>query len=527
VIPKIAIDEYLERSVDDHLWVKELDEDELDDALWSLEPRPNLHPDNRLHQKACFLLGVAFPRFAFWNDMGTGKTLLSLELIRYWIEVGKVRRAVVMLTSDKAVRTWTKQMQRFEIDVPHCELITGNSERNWDILESFGDGIVYVPYPSAVAMASTRTKKKDKTKLILDPKKVARFKERIDARILDESTKCGHHTSLTHKIADHLGRDAFARYALAGRPFGRDPTLLWAQQYLIDDGETLGETLGLFRSAFFSATNSFWAKKRGGHRGKYAKDFKFKEKMRPQLARMLQHRSITYGADECIDLPPYLPEVITLTLPEEAETYYQSMKKQLIAARGDFRETKNVFLRMRQTSSGFLGMKDDETGERAEIEFLQNPKLDVLMELLEQIPDTSKALIFYEFTWSGRRIVEHLKEMGEKPIWLWSGTKDSAAELKRFEETKGCRFAVVNHKVGAYSLDGLQVANYLFYYESPVSVIDREQSERRVRRQGQTKKVFQYDLVVEGTMDQRILDFHKAGEDLFKALLRSPKKVFL
>jgi SNF2 family DNA or RNA helicase len=85
--------------------------------------------------------------------------------------------------------------------------------------------------------------------------------------------------------------------------------------------------------------------------------------------------------------------------------------------------------------------------------------------------------------------------------------------------------AIINHKVGGFSLDGLQVANYLFVYESPVSCIDREQMERRILRQGQKHRVFQYDLLMHGTMDERILHAHKEGADLFKQLVADPEKI--
>ncbi len=84
---------------------------------------------------------------------------------------------------------------------------------------------------------------------------------------------------------------------------------------------------------------------------------------------------------------------------------------------------------------------------------------------------------------------------------------------------------MVNNQVGAFSLDGLQVANYQFFYESPVGVIDREQAERRLVRQGQVHQVFRYDLIVKGSADAKILRFHREGESLLKSLLRNPSKV--
>jgi SNF2 family DNA or RNA helicase len=88
--------------------------------------------------------------------------------------------------------------------------------------------------------------------------------------------------------------------------------------------------------------------------------------------------------------------------------------------------------------------------------------------------------------------------------------------------------AVIQNQVGAYSIDSLQhSANYLFFAESPIDVISREQAERRLVRQGQKHKVFIYDLIVSGTVDQKILDYHSEGFNLFEELMRNPSKVLL
>jgi SNF2 family DNA or RNA helicase len=147
-----------------------------------------------------------------------------------------------------------------------------------------------------------------------------------------------------------------------------------------------------------------------------------------------------------------------------------------------------------------------------------------LLELIGELRDDRKAVVFYDYTWSAKQITSSLSFLLDiKHIWLWSGTKNPRKQLHRFMTDPDCRVALINNKVGAFSLDGLQeVANYLFFYESPVGVIEREQAERRVRRQGQKRKVFQYDLIVPGSVDDRILDFHKEGRDLMATIRKDP-----
>lgn len=520
MIPKAAIESYLREPRDDHAWMKDLRREDIDDALAGLRPPADPHPIMRFHQRVGMLLGVAYPQFSMWYHMGTGKTLMSLELLRYWWLAGRIRRAIVFVTSDKAFLTWERQIKQYEIGIPHVSLM-GPSTRKWEQLEQFENGIILLPYPGAVAMVSDLAPARGgKRKRRLNEKLLRRLAKGVDAIVFDESTKIGHHTSQTHKMARFLRRTVPVCYGLAGRPFGRDPTLLWGQLRVVDGGATLGKTLGLFRSAFFDESDNPWDES-----GR-AKDYAFRKRKMPVLSRMARHRSLTYTSEECLDLPATSSVIEEVSFGEEAAGYYKRFVERVIAARGNLREMKNVFVRMRQISSGFVGLIDDETGERAEVEFDVNPKLDRLLELIEEVPDGHKAVVWYEFTHSGRRIVHELKELGVKSIWLWSGTKDPTAAQNRFFDDPETTVAVVNHRVGAYSLDGMQeVANYAMVYESPVSAIDREQMERRLIREGQKRKVFTYDLVMRGSVDTKILDYHKEGNDLMKALLKDPNAV--
>lgn len=525
MIPQFVIDEYLSRKLADHRWVKDLTHEELDEALYSVSPRPQLNPEARLHQKACVLLGIANHQFGFWVDMGGGKTLIALELARYWINCGAVRRAIVQVKTDKAYPTWEAQMKRFKIDLP-AVFLEGSSEQKWDQFNEFRDGLVFVAYPGLMAMASGMVSEKGRKKAWreLDDKLVKRLSHNLGALVWDESTCLGHHTSLIYKLNRRLAKVADFRYALAGRLFGRDPELAHSQYYLLDHGETLGETLGLFRAAFCDGTENDWVaiKKR-----KYVLDYKFRKNMMPEFVQLVQNCSITYAEADLPDLPAVQPVVEAVRLPEETEAYYQRLVDKIIVAKGNFREMENIFLRMRQLSSGFIGMKDDDTGEKLEVKFDENPKLERLLELLGELPEGRKAVIFYDFTTSGRWINTDLIKLKRKPAWVWSGTKDAKGELKRFTTDPSCTELIINNKIGAFSLDGLQhVANYTFFYESPVSVLEREQASRRVRRDGQDHHVFEYDLVVKNTMDEKILMFHQEGRELFAEMVKDPKLFF-
>jgi SNF2 family DNA or RNA helicase len=94
----------------------------------------------------------------------------------------------------------------------------------------------------------------------------------------------------------------------------------------------------------------------------------------------------------------------------------------------------------------------------------------------------------------------------------------------KFNNDPSYRVLVVNSKKGAYGLN-LQAGNYVMYFESPVSGIDRDQSEKRCHRTGQSRTCFIYDLIMVGSMDERILRYMQEGKDLFKSLVTNPALV--
>jgi SNF2 family DNA or RNA helicase len=267
------------------------------------------------------------------------------------------------------------------------------------------------------------TKKKKKDHLTISSTQVARLMKGIDGLIMDESTTVKNRGKLPFRVCRQISKRVGTVFALSGTPFGRDPIDLWAQMFLVDQGETLGPTLGLFRECFFKATENYW----GGF--KYDID---KNKM-GLLNRTLANRSLRYVAATS-DLPKLVSIVKHIKLPHDARTYYERAYDQLKKSRGNIQESKNAFLRLRQISSGFLGYRDDELGIRAELEFPENPKLDLLLSVIESIPTDRKILVFHDFIFSGSIISRELTEMGVKHVRLYHKTKNQDELLRQFAQ---------------------------------------------------------------------------------------------
>ena len=515
MIPAKLVRQYLAQEKDDHRWLKELTVKEVDAALAMLRPRPRFVTDLWLHQKVCFLLGVAFPQFCFWVDMAGGKTVISLELINYWRMAGKITTGAMAMSLDaERLYSWERDIKDRGFKFNWAMLDSGSTKTNWEIIEENQPELILCPYPSLSAMLSKLTKVKGKKKRELKPvpEWADVLAQYVDAMFWDESTKAGHLSSVVHRTCRLMRNRVDIRYGLAGVPFGRDPVLLRNQMNLVDGGETFGPNLDLFREAFFS-------KKKNHFGGKYSFIYKFKKEMKGKLSQMLQHRSITYATEEFTDRPKVHRRVSYVNFGEDAEKYYNRFLLKLRKARGNYEEGQNAFIRMRQIASGFVGMKDDETGDKVEVEFANNPKLDRLMEKIDRIPPGRKFLIIYEFTYSGRAIHAALKARGIRHGWLWSGTKDPLKLQRLYDDDPEFMGLVANWRKSAFGLNA-QKGNYQFIYESPVAVIERRQVDRRMDRPGQLFDVHLTDIAMK-PIDDKILEFHREGGDLFKSLMGS------
>lgn len=518
-----SVAEFVARPRDDFLWLKEVSSDQLRKWLAELNPAPDTS-ELMQSQLVAMLVGIANPTFFFKYGMGTGKTLICLRLTEYWALCGMMRKAFVISPSQEAVYTWEAEAIKWKFSLPFVTLAADNSTVKAERWLEMDRGIGLIGYPSLRSLVMVEEPILDKFK---NP--TGRFHETprrrgmeilckgLDEVIFDEITEAKETDSLVYRTCRAISMRTSIRYGLAGRPFGRDVTKLWGQHFLIDHGETYGPNLEIFRAAFFDAKKKYFG-------GPFSFDYKLSPSKADMFAKIGQHRALQYKTEEVVDLPPLVRITKDIPFPEGTLEYYQRVMDHLMAARGDAKVIQNDFLRLRQLGSGFLGIANDEFGAKAQIKFDKNPKLNMLIDLIKQIPEGGKCIVVHEYTLSGENICARLKKEKIKHVWMYSGTKDRRATLHKFQNDPECEVLVMNHMVGSHSLN-LQMANWMFIYESPVGVIDRDQLEHRFWRKGQTQRCILVDLVMTGGVEQTILDFHTEGEVLWAALTRDPRKV--
>lgn len=516
VISQQAVKEFRARPLRDLGLLKKLSGKELDARLASRGAVFATPP--RHYQKVAVLAGLKLASLYLLLDPGLGKSKVTLDIFRSRRARGEARRLLVLVPGLTNIEGWREQVAEHAPDLRFAGLDDGTRLQKQEALEDPGADVVCVTYQGWLSLVCSRgSKGKGKrTGFKLDARENDRIASGFDMVAWDECTFIKNHMSVSFSSARRLHRVVPLRLCLSGTPFDKDPVDLWAQFYILDAGETLGDTLGLYRGAYFNEKEDYW-------RGTV---WTFDQRNKSELRRVLRNRAVRYKDRECLDLPPLSGGMLSpsymvrsVRWPEESWAYYQELMNDLVAARNDPDFVANTYIRMRQVCSGFLPVDDPDTGERQVIFFKQNPLLDGLVGLLSELPSDRKVLVFNEYKESGKLICERLKKENVSHVRIFSGTPDKKAAMRRFKQDPDVRVLVGSRAV-CFGLN-LQVANYAVIYESPDSAIVREQLERRIYRQGQERHTYIWDLVVRNSVGPRILKAVREGKDLAEELMRS------
>lgn len=499
MISKGALREFLERPLDDFSWVKEEDEAEIDRQLATLDPPPRFVTPLRKVQKVSFFIGSLIPHFIFALDMGAGKTKLCLDLISYRKQRGEVRKALVLVPRTVNVGAWEEEILKHS-DLTYA-LVLGEKEDKYAALYSDAD-VVVVDYHNIHYLMTHKVKKGWER----DEKQLARVQREFDFVAFDEIHLAGGHASKRYSVLRTLSSKAAFRYGFSGTLTDRDPTVLWAEFFLTDRGETLGPTLGLFREALFEEKNDYWS----------GVVYSLPESNKPLLYRMMKHRSIRYTREELEELPPisYIP--IKLEMAKEQREHYFRALDGLVSAGGNVAELDSAFVRLRMISSGYVMWTDEDTGGKYTLRLDQNPKLNMIEAIVDEVP--GKLIIFHQYTETGQIICDKLKSMKVKHVWLYGGSKKPLDVIKQFKEDPSVRVLVSNIVSGGTGNNFQEQSNTVVFFEYPSSSRLRLQAIARVYRQGQKNKVLVYDLLLKATIDSRIVDIVNEGRSMMSAL---------
>jgi SNF2 family DNA or RNA helicase len=191
-------------------------------------------------------------------------------------------------------------------------------------------------------------------------------------------------------------------------------------------------------------------------------------------------------------------------LTDDQKKHYKTLKDEAIAVLQGRIVTAPIvltkLLRLHQLICGHLTADDGQI-----IPVLSN-RITALMDILDETQ--GKVIIWANYVADIKLIVEKLRQdYSDESVVAYYGavnSEDRQEAVRAFQEDSHCRFFVGNTATGGKGIT-LTAANTVVYYSNDYNLENREQSEDRAHRIGQTRSVNYVDLICPNTVDEKIV----------------------
>ncbi len=429
--------------------------------------------------------------FAYFMEMGTGKTKVLIDNLAMLYDKGKIDSALIIAPKG-VVKTWYEQ--ELPAHLPnHIENvsvlwqpnITKTQQEKLDTLFEI-DSALHILVMNVEAL-STDKGVKFATKFINSHKTLM---------AIDESTTIKTPTARRTKNIIKMGVNAKYKRIMTGSPITKNPLDLYTQCEFLDPW--------LLDFSSYYAFRNRYAEMKTMH--VHGRSIQVVDKFQNlgELSDTVKQFSYRVLKEDCLDLPPkvFIKRHITLT-PDQKKVYEQ-MKQQAIAhLNGKVTTTMTVLtqlMRLHQITCGYVAADDGTTQQ------VESNRLNELMSILE---DTEgKVIIWANYQLSVGEIIQKLIKVYGKDSYVHyyglTPQEDRQDFIRKFQNDPKCRFIVGTPQTGGYGIT-LTQANTVIYYSNGYDLEKRLQSEDRAHRIGQKKTVTYIDLICEDTVDEKIV----------------------
>ena len=452
--------------------------------------------------------------FAYFMEMGTGKSKVLIDNISMLYDKGKINGALIVAPKGVYKNWYDSEIPTHLVDhvqkkvVLWQALINKKQEEKLSVLFK-SDTDLHILIMNVEAFS---------TKKGLDF--AAKFLSCHETMVaIDESTTIKNPGAKRTKNILRLSKMCKYRRILTGSPVTKSPLDLFTQCYFLDSFLLGHESYYSFRTRFaIMRTANF-----GGRSVQLVNGYKNLE----ELSEILKSFSYRVLKDDCLDLPKktFMKRIIQLT-PEQSKVYQQMKKMALAELNGKMTTTVNVItqlMRMQQITCGHFKADDGTTQE------IKNNRITELIDTVDEIQ--GKVVIWAHWRNDIETIVKHLKnEYGDNSVVTYYGdttTEERQNAIKEMQNPESpVRFLVGTPQTGGYGIT-LTGASTMIYYSNGYDLEKRQQSEARIDRIGQEKPMTYIDIIAEGTVDEKIVKSLKKKVNIASEVMGEELKAWI
>jgi len=430
--------------------------------------------------------------FAYFMEMGTGKSKVLIDNISMLYDKGKINGALIV--APKGVyQNW------YDIEIPthmadHVEkkivlwkaLINDKQKKQLNTLFESGEDL-HILCMNVEALSTSKG--------VEFARKFLNTHNTLMA--IDESTTIKNPEAKRTKNIVNLGREARYRRILTGSPVTKSPLDLYKQCEFLEEG--------LLDYTSYYAFRTRYAVMRSANFGGRSVQIVVGYKNLSELSNNLQPFSYRCLKEDCLDLPDYTytKRIIQMT-PEQKKIYTQMKQLALAELNGKMMTTATALvqlMRLHQITCGHF------TADDGTVKSIKNERLSTLLDVLDEVEN--KAVIWAHYRHDIKSIIEAVeKRFGKDSYVTYYGdtpNEERQSNIKKIQDPNSpVRFLIGTPQTGGYGIT-LTEANTMIYYSNGYDLEKRTQSEARINRAGQKRKMTYIDLICEDTVDEKIV----------------------
>ena len=416
------------------------------------------------------------------DDMGLGKTLQTLAFLQRLKEQQKLQRPVLIVAPTSLLGNWKNEVKKF---TPDLSLSLHHGTKRAKRKAGFSEYDIIV---TTYALLSRDSK----------------LFEQVDFSyfILDEAQNIKNQRSKVHAAAKQIKADHAV--ALSGTPMENHLGELWAIFDVVIP-HFLGD-YSTFKQFYQTPIEKEHSQER-------------QESLRQKIAPFMLRRTKEKVAKE---LPP--KTIMTRSVPFESDQakLYEGIRiamekkvRDVIAEQGLGRSHITILdalLKLRQVCCDprLVPLKEAQS-------VAHSAKLEMLLELVEELLEEGRRiLIFSQFTSMLSIIEAALVEKGVTLAKLTGASQHREKVIERFTSGAASVF-LISLKAGGVGLN-LTEADTVIHYDPWWNPAAEDQATDRAYRIGQEKPVFVYKLIIENSVEEKILELQQQKKERADAL---------
>jgi SNF2 family DNA or RNA helicase len=441
------------------------------------------------HQWEMLDFGWGIKAYALFAAMGTGKTFVTVNMAMARHREKLIRR-VAVICPQTLRRTWRREFAKYANPNSYTTRDLATRDPGFDDWLNEDPNKLHILLISVEGLGISGQLYQAGLRFFMgvDPDQIM--------AVCDESSRIKNPDAVRTERSIFMAGCAGWRMILNGTPIAKGIHDLWAQYEFLEPN--------------IIGCGDYWAFKTkyvvmGGYENKQIIGYANVDELMDML------RPWTLEVDKkVLNLQPKIPKTITI----EATPEQKALFSKILTGVGDgpMIQVQNVLermLRLQQVIGGFEPQTDVETLVTTTVPLNKNPKLDALMELIDDNRIGSKFIIWARYVPEIRTIVHQLRQKygPDSCVAYYGGTSkdDRAIAEDRYCRDPSCRFLVGNPSAAGLGLTLISGENdIMVYYSGTFAFIDRSQSEDRSHRIGQHNSVVIVDIIMEGSIDELI-----------------------